>query len=211
MQAKKPPSDGLGWLMAVLNRQAGGKSAPSSPLAVAAALLAADQLTKALAMRYLPGLRIVLIRFLGQWGLTYTANPGIWLDKSLPAAYFPWLQAAGFVVILLLGLCLRFYRRFYRRRSYMDWAYAFVTAAFLGNLVLDRIFFGAARDFILTPFGVANLADVYVDLAVITFIVEMAVYRPARRLLRFGSPRRWQREWRMWGRFFWHDFRRRRR
>jgi len=56
---------------------------------------------------------------------------------------------------------------------------ALVAGGMLGN-ALDRIRYGAARDFLVTPWAVINLADVAVAAGIVALVVALAwrVYQP---------------------------------
>lgn len=167
------------------------------PLFLAAVLLMLDQVTKVLAqalfaersLYLLPGLR-----------LTYCINPGIWLNSRLPPAYLTWLQALSAGCMLLGGLYLAFYHRFYRRSLLADMGYASFVAAALGNLFLDRWLAGGARDFMGTPWFVFNVADLLSSLSIWLLVLEVLLFGRAReRLVPMRTPREMGRELR----FFW--------
>jgi lipoprotein signal peptidase len=60
---------------------------------------------------------------------------------------------------------------------------ALIVGGMLGN-ALDRIRLGAARDFVVTPWAIVNLADVAVAAGIVTFVLAVAwrMYR-----VRLGS------------------------
>jgi hypothetical protein len=62
---------------------------------------------------------------------------------------------------------------------------ALIVGGMLGN-ALDRIRFGAVRDFIVTPWAIVNVADLAVAAGMVAFVVTVAwrLYR-----LRFGPAR----------------------
>lgn len=131
------------------------------------------------------------VRIATNWGLTYTEHAGFWLWGELPAL----AAVALFLVVLTLWVTVlmaaRAYRRSYRSSFAIDLAVAWLTVAIWGHLT-DRLLFGAARDWLVTPIGVANLPHVAIWPAVFLFALELWRHPPARRLLRL-DPRRWRR------------------
>ncbi|HWI65134.1 MAG TPA: signal peptidase II [Symbiobacteriaceae bacterium] len=168
-------------------------------LYIAALLLIADQASKALAAVSLPGQRILLAP---SWGLTYTVNHGIWVSPSLDPGYLPWLATAALLLMAGGAVHVAFYRRYYRRSIWVDLSYAALLAGLLGNLVLDRLLAGGARDFLITPIAVCNFSDIYGSVCVWAAVVELVQFPRARRLLRWSPPTQWVREARLLWRFF---------
>ena len=170
-------------------------------------LLASDQVTKFLAGWLLApttteqwnecyptgadcAARLADVRIAFNWGLTYTEHAGFWLWGDLHGS----VAVALFVVVLAVWagvlVAARGYRRWYRSSMPVDLATAWVTLAVWGHLI-DRLLLGVARDWLVTPIGVANLPDMAVWPALLLCAVELWRYPPARRLLH-PDPRRWR-------------------
>jgi lipoprotein signal peptidase len=155
-------------------------------VALTCVVLAIDQLTKSAAQVLLAGREPLII---GRWGVTYTVNRAFWL----------WPEASSEVVFVvhgaILGLAILpmtfaiWYRRRYRKSLAIDLFVAFFTTAATGNLI-DRLLAGGARDWLVTPIAVANLADHAGGLALLALLWELCAHRAARRLLSI-DPRRW--------------------
>lgn len=163
-------------------------------------LVIADQASKVLAAHYLIGRRLLLAP---GWGLTYTVNPGLWINHALSPASFPWLQAAAALLLAGGAVYLAFYHRYYRRSLWIDLAYASLLAGTVGNLFLDRFLMHGIRDFLITPIATSNAADLYGSVFfLLSVLFEFAFFPRARRLLRWTPPSRWLRESRLLWRFF---------
>jgi signal peptidase II len=144
-----------------------------------AALIAADQWTKALAETRLAGRGVV--HLLGDVVvLIYTKNPGAFL--SLGSGLPPALRTF-FLVALPIG-ALVFLCWAFLTRGLSDSAWGrtggvvavLVFAGGSGNLI-DRIAFGEVRDFLnfrfspLPPTGIMNFADLYILAALVVIVV----------------------------------------
>jgi lipoprotein signal peptidase len=176
-------------------------------LYLATGLLVLDQITKGLAAHFFSDRSLLLT---SDWGLVYVVNYGLWVKASLPSAYIPLLQMLAALLLIIAGVYLLFYQRFYRKSLWSDLAYACLVAGVLGNVIVDRLLFGYVRDFIVTPIATANLADIYADMVWIAIILEVIAYPPARRLLRVGTPAQWRREVRLFVHFSRHQMTKRR-
>jgi lipoprotein signal peptidase len=66
---------------------------------------------------------------------------------------------------------------------------ALIVGGMFGN-ALDRIRFGAARDFIVTPWAIVNVADLAVAAGMVAFVVTVAwrLYRLRVEPSRFPAP-----------------------
>ena len=140
-------------------------------LAVAAALVGIDQLTKWLAVNYIkPQGTVNLISFGDkEWlNLTYQENTGaafsILRDKQL------------FLIILtsiiLLGVIIMMLTKRIKKKSYI-WSFALIVAGGAGNLI-DRIANNYVVDFIdvrIIKFAVFNFADICAVCGTISLIV----------------------------------------
>ena len=66
---------------------------------------------------------------------------------------------------------------------------ALVAGGMIGNM-LDRIRFGAARDFLVTPWAIVNLADFAVAIGVIGLVIAIASRAPRLRTQQFAATAR---------------------
>lgn len=158
-------------------------------VAASAILLAFDQITKAAAFRGLDGQRIEPIE---GWGLTSIVNPGTWLWPQATTAELIIVHSLGAAVWVAALAAVAWYERNYRSSVAVDWAFAFLTLSTFGNLI-DRVVVGGARDWVITPIAVGNVADVAWVPAVALVLWEPWRHPPARRLLSL-NPRRWRPE-----------------
>lgn len=161
-------------------------------------LLGIDQATKTVAQLAFPetstaawracreaGLDCADVVFAPGWGLVYIEHAGFWVWSAAPPLVV--YGAHLLVLVVWLGVLAAglWYRRWYRVSLAVDLSVAFFTVAAWGNL-LDRLLVGGARDWLVTPVAVANLADVAVWPALALLTVEVWRFPPARGLLRAG-------------------------
>ena len=138
-----------------------------------ALLFAFDQITKYLVANSVNIGEVVFSKW--GFGLTYVINRGFTFHL------FEQYEATIPISIILMILCFfgiilayRFYKTKYRANRLIAFSFIFIIAAFLGN-VWDQIILGYARDFIIWPGpGTPNLADVYINIAVILYFIELA-------------------------------------
>jgi lipoprotein signal peptidase len=116
---------------------------------LAGAVLAADQLTKA---------------FAAQRGLVAT-NPAYALGVVGGAAP---VLIAGALVVLVAFLAL--VARPAGALGVPPLFPALIAGGLMSN-TLDRIRFGAARDFLMTPWAIVNLADIAVAVGLVAFVI----------------------------------------
>ena len=118
-------------------------------------------------------------------GLMYTVHPGLywWPDHPLLIAGLHATVLAVWVGVMTAAV---WYRRRYRPSLAVDLAAASFTAAAWGNLI-DRLLVGGARDWLATPWWIANFADVAGWLVLPLLAVELWRHPPSRRLLQPGQ------------------------
>ena len=137
-------------------------------LAVAAVLLAADQILKYFVLRDLRPIRSVPI-LPGLLELSYIENTGaaFGLFKNVMWLVFL-ITAVAFIVILVI-----LFR--YKKHTFFSYAAsALLIAGGIGNL-LDRIFYGFVVDFIHVLFFdyIFNFADCCVTVGVVLFVIHV--------------------------------------
>lgn len=141
---------------------------PWIALAVAAVLLAADQITKFFVLRDLQSLRSIPI-FPGLLELSYIENTGAAFGLFKNMMWFVFLiTVVAFIVILVI-----LFR--YRKHTFFSYAAAaLLMAGGIGNL-LDRIFYGFVVDFIHVMFFdyIFNFADCCVTVGVVLFVIHV--------------------------------------
>lgn len=141
-------------------------------LAVFIVLLAADQLTKYLAIRHLKGAADVIV-IPGIFQLSYLENTGM-----------AWGMFGGmqwvfllFTVVVAAGVCFLWYKVPFERRYR---AFRVLSTVFLAGAVgnaIDRLFRGYVVDFFyfsLINFPVFNVADCYVCISLVLLLI---IYR----------------------------------
>ena len=155
-----------------------------------AILLVVDQLLKWYFQSYFVGKTLHLVK---GFGLTYTTNPGIWVNKIISTGALLLIQVVAFFVWILIFYLLKYYKAYYRKSIYVDISFGFFTTAVFGNVYLDRILYGFIRDFLINPIAVSNFADIAGSLAFVFFAIELIVYPRARQLIKLGKPQDWLR------------------
>jgi lipoprotein signal peptidase len=155
-------------------------------LVVTVLALGADQLTKIAAQLLLDGRTLLLAP---GWGVTHVVNPGFWIRPEAAPGLVALASGAMIAAWLLpLAFTLR-YRRAVRSSLAVDAFFGCYTLAVFGNTI-DRLLVGGARDWLVTPVAVANLADLAVWPALAALGWEFWRHPPARRLFSI-DPRRW--------------------
>ena len=125
------------------------------------------------------------------FGFTYKTNPGIWINKEISNYSMFIIQIFVILLVLLMFLLLRYYQTYYRKSFLIDLSFAFFVTAAIGNVILDRFFFGYIRDYFINPIAISNLADISSEIALFLFIIEFVRYPKARSLLKIGTPKEW--------------------
>lgn len=132
-------------------------------------LIAFDQLTKYLAYTYLRGADAkVLIK--GVFELRYLENRGAAFGIMQDQTWF--FVACTVVVLVIVAIC---FRRFSGKPKfkYLTWLLFLICAGAIGNMI-DRMTRGFVVDFLyfsLIDFPVFNVADCYVTISEVLFIV----------------------------------------
>ena len=144
--------------------------------AIIAAILAADQITKALVRAYIPLHDSVLV-IAGWLHLTHVRNTGAAFG-FLNAADFPYKQAvvALAATAALMGIAL-YAARVSSHRRLARIGLAMILAGAIGNLV-DRLWLGSVVDFVDVVLGgwhfwAFNVADAAITLGVLAMMIDM--------------------------------------
>ena len=136
-------------------------------------LFTLDQITKYLIANSINICEVVFSKW--GFGLTYVINRGFTFHLfEQYEATIPISIILKILFVFGITLAYRFYKTKYRSNRLIAFSFIFIIAAFLGN-VWDQIILGYARDFIIWPGpGTPNLADVYINIAVILYFIELA-------------------------------------
>jgi len=151
-------------------------------LSILAALLAADQATKAWVREAVPGQPAIPL-IPGLIDLTHVENPGVSfsvLGSMAAGVRVPILVGVTLLAIALLGGY--WVRRRSRMNRWMDGGMILVLAGAVGNLV-DRLSHGTVTDFLHFRIGgyslfVNNAADIFISVGVAAYVI--GAYRPRR-------------------------------
>ena len=138
-----------------------------------AILLVVDQLLKWYFQSYFVGKTVQLVK---GFGLTYTTNPGIWVNKNISTEVLLFVQVVAFFVWILIFYLMKYYQSYYRKSMYIDISFGLFTTAVFGNIYLDRILYGFIRDFLINPIAISNFADIAGSLAFVFFAIELLVH-----------------------------------
>lgn len=135
----------------------------------AAAIVAADQLTKALAAANLAGKTIVLIP--GWLQLHYITNDGMALSLLRGQRWLFVVVAAVFLAVIVWAVA--------KRHIYKPvelWLVAAITGGAIGNLI-DRISTGLVVDMICIPwFSTFNVADLFITIPAILLVIYILIW-----------------------------------
>jgi hypothetical protein len=154
-----------------------------------AALLAADQLTKAVSYALFQGAEPATFAF---WGFTYLVAPGLWAQADMAAWLVVGVHLAAVVVWLVpVHIALK-QRRVFGSASWhrggrspalpVDAFVAVYTTAIFGGL-LDRLLVGGARHWLVTPFGTTSFSALaaWATVALALVLANRAIRRRARK------------------------------
>ncbi len=121
-----------------------------------------DQITKYLA-------RDVSVKILPFFSLESTLNTGSAFSLFAGVNFYPALISILSVMILLL---LTYHKDHFHESNYLSMLFVFIFSGISGNLI-DRIVFSGVRDFLsIKDLFIFNIADVYILIAVISFILH---------------------------------------
>lgn len=143
---------------------------------VAGAVIALDQVTKALVLIHMPLYHSITI-IPGFFNLTHVRNPGgafgFLAQSESPLRHWFFLAAA----LVALGMLLYFYYQTPNPRSLFAFALALIFGGAVGNLI-DRVRFGEVVDFLDVHLGyyhwpTFNVADSAVTVGVIIFLLHI--------------------------------------
>jgi signal peptidase II len=147
-------------------------------LGIAAAVFAADQLTKSLASHHLVYARPLPV--MPHLNLTLLHNTGAafsFLDDA--AGWQRWFLSA--IAVLVSTLILLWLRRLGRTQLWLPWALALILGGALGNL-FDRVSLGYVVDFIEVyhrqwKFPAFNIADSAITVGAVMLIMHGTIIR----------------------------------
>jgi len=127
----------------------------------------------------------------GNFGFTYTTNPGIWINSNISDFSMFFVQVIVILLAIFAYFLLKYYQIFYRKSLLVDLAFAFFITAAIGNVIIDRLIFGYVRDYFINPIATSNLADICPEITLFLVIFELVTYPKARSLLKIGTPESW--------------------
>ena len=142
----------------------------------AAGIVAADQITKALVLTYIP-LHGEVAVLPGVVGLTYVRNYGAAFSSFQG---MQWLFAVIFVVFTLL-VVWEYKKKAMPFTTFERWCIAAIYGGGLGNMI-DRVRFGYVVDMIETrfiEFPVFNVADCFITCGCIALIFHLVFFNKA--------------------------------
>lgn len=151
------------------------------PIIFVIIFLTIDQLLKWYFQINFTGQKMLLF---GDWGVTFVTNKGVWINNNMPLSGIIAIQLFSFFWMILTYICLKSYKRCYRDSVFMDLSFSLYVSCIVGNIFIDRLLFGYIRDYLVTPFGIANFADICIDLSIIFFIMELILFPQARRMFK---------------------------
>ena len=111
--------------------------------------------------------------FLDMLGFTYVTNPGLYVSQNISDLTIVILQIFVVSVWILLFYSIKYYQKILGRSILIDLSFAFITTGLLGNLLIDRLLLGYIRDYLVLPFGVANLADFCGQIAILLLSIQI--------------------------------------
>ena len=113
------------------------------------------------------------LMFLDMLGFTYVTNPGLYVSQNISDLTIVILQIFVVSVWILLFYSIKYYQKILGRSILIDLSFAFITTGLLGNLLIDRLLLGYIRDYLVLPFGVANLADFCGQIAILLLSIQI--------------------------------------
>lgn len=156
------------------------KSKTAKLLLIGGIIIALDQITKVLVLRYMPLYRSIPV-IDGFFNLTHVHNPGG--AFGFLAGSDPGLRSAVFLVvsILAVGLVLWFFYNTPSSHPMLSIAFAMIFGGAVGNLI-DRIRFGKVVDFLDFHIGglhwpAFNIADSAITVGIGIFVLHLLLNR----------------------------------
>ena len=152
---------------------------PKKILCLASFLIILDQLTKLIAKYLLKSKSIVILPGLINYNLVYNygASFGILNNQAILLSIISFIVSVVLTIVVIKNSLLSSFRKL---------SLIFLLAGTIGNGI-DRWFFGYVTDFIqLVPisFPVFNLADIYINIAIIIIFFEYILsYLSARKII----------------------------
>ena len=135
----------------------------------AAAIVAVDQWTKALAAAQLAGRTVVLIP--GWLQLHYITNDGMALSLLSGKRWFFVVIALVYLVFIVWAIAKK-----YIRKKPELWLIAAITGGAIGNLI-DRIATGEVIDMICIPwFSTFNVADLFITIPAVLLVLYILIW-----------------------------------
>lgn len=135
----------------------------------AAAIVAVDQWTKALAAAQLAGRTVVLIP--GWLQLHYITNDGMALSLLSGKRWFFVVVAAVYIAFVVWAVAKK-----YVRKKPELWMLAAITGGAIGNLI-DRIATGEVIDMICVPwFSTFNVADIFITVPAVLLVLYILIW-----------------------------------
>jgi len=111
----------------------------------------------------------------GEWGVTYKENNGTWLFPNATRASIVLLVAVCVIFLFFAVYLYKYYTTYIRKGKLVDLIFALLLAGMSSNIFIDQILLGCIRDYIINPIAISNLADIFVNLAVILIIIESII------------------------------------
>lgn len=135
----------------------------------AAAIVAVDQWTKALAAAQLAGRTVVLIP--GWLQLHYITNDGMALSLLSGKRWFFVVIALVYLVFIVWAIA----KKHIRKKTEL-WLIAAITGGAIGNLI-DRIATGEVIDMICIPwFSTFNVADLFITIPAVLLVLYILIW-----------------------------------
>lgn len=106
-------------------------------------------------------------------GFTFVVNPGIYVNQNISSQSVLIFQIVQLAALLIIFLFFRNIKNKFDTGLLLDISFGLIATGLLGNLVIDKIFFGVIRDYFITPMGVANFADVAGILGFLILLTEL--------------------------------------
>lgn len=106
-------------------------------------------------------------------GLTFIMNPGIYLHQNISPILVFLLQTVQVAAVIIVYRLFRMIKERFDSGLLLDISFALLVTGITGNLIIDRMLVGGIRDYLITPYGIANLADICGLAGAVFFIPEL--------------------------------------